>query len=123
MWRKYATAMEAAGGRTVNVDSLHKLWPSLVPYTVKTRPMTDLCWICQKNNSAIYRSANVSDENKSERVRNQQAHLEKVVKERSLYQEMVRASKVVMETDESKLGIHTPASKDITMHYSFDYAQ
>ena len=123
MWRKYATAMEAAGGRTVKVDSLHKLWPLLVPYTVKTRPMTDLCWICQKNNSAIYRSANVSDENKSERVRNQQAHLEKVVKERSLYQEMVRASKVVMETDESKLGIHAPASKDITMHYSFDYAQ
>ena len=123
VWRKYVAAMEAAGERAVKVDAFRKLWRSLVPYIVKTRPMTDLCWICQKNNSAIYRSANVSEENKSERVRNQQSHLDRVVKERSLYQEMVRESKVVMETEESKLGVHTPASKDITMHYSFDYAQ
>ena len=57
------------------------------------------------------------------RVRNQQAHLEKVVRERSLYQEMVRESKVVMEMEESKLGVPTPESKDIMMHYSFDYGQ
>ena len=31
---------------------------------MKTQPMTDLCWICQKNNSTIYRSANVSESQK-----------------------------------------------------------
>ena len=123
VWRLYTAAMETAGERAVKVDSFRKLWRTLVPYIVKTRPMTDLCWICQKNNSAIYRSANVSDENKSERVRHQQAHLEKVVRERSLYQDMVRASKIVVEREGDRLGVNTAASKDITMHYSFDYAQ
>ena len=70
----------------------------------------------QCGNSTM-QSANVSDENKSERVENQ--HLEKHVRELTLYQEMVRESKGVMETEESKPGIHAPASKEITMHYTF----
>ena len=92
-----------------------------VPYIVKTRPMTDLCWMCQKNNSAIYRSTNTSDESKSECIRQQQVHLDKVVIARSLYQEMVRASKVSVQ--DFRLGVNVPASRDITVHYRFDYAQ
>ncbi|XP_034779473.2 uncharacterized protein LOC117405962 [Acipenser ruthenus] len=97
IWRKYNTAMEAAGKRAVKIDSFRRLWRTLVPYIRNTRPMTDLCWTCQKNNSAIYRSVNISDEKKSERLQNQQAHLNKVTLERSLYQEMVRAAKVVIK--------------------------
>ena len=29
------------------------------------KPMTDLCWLCQKNSNAIIRSANKSEEEKS----------------------------------------------------------
>ena len=105
----------------VKYDAFQRLWMLLVPYIVKTRPMTDLCWMCQKNNSAIYRSTNTSDESKSERIRQQQAHLDKVVIARSLYQEMVRASKVSVQ--DFRLGVNVPASRDITVHYSFDYAQ
>lgn len=112
--------METSGDRAVKYDSFRNLWKSLVPYIVKTRPMTDLCWMCQKNNSAIYRSTNSSDESKSERIRQQQAHLDRVVIARSLYQEMVRASKDVAHA--FRLGVNLPASKDMTMHYSFDYA-
>ena len=121
IWRLYTTAMEAAGDRAVKYDAFRRLWKSLVSYIVKTRPMTDLCWMCQKNNSAIYRSTNTSDESKSERIRQQQAHLDKVVIARSLYQEMVRASKVSVQ--DFRLGVNVPASRDITVHYSFDYAQ
>ena len=42
IWRLYTTAMEAAGDRAVKYDAFRRLWKSLVPYIVKTRPMTDL---------------------------------------------------------------------------------
>ncbi|MGH0152547.1 UNVERIFIED_CONTAM: hypothetical protein FKN15_022660 [Acipenser sinensis] len=84
---------------------LHWLWRTLVPYIRKTRPMTDLCWTCQKNNSAIYRRVNISDEKKSERLQNQQAHLNKVALELSLYQEMVRAAKVMIKTSGDRLAL------------------
>ena len=62
---------------------------------------------------------NTSDESKSERIRQQQAHLDKVVIAGSLYQEMVRPSKVSVQA--FRLG--EPALRDITVPYSFDYAQ
>lgn len=38
---------------------------TLVLYIVWTKPMSDLCWQCQKNNSAIYKSANLTEAEKS----------------------------------------------------------
>ena len=108
------------GDRAVKYDAFRRLWKSLVPYIVKTRPMTDLCWMCQRNNSAIYHSTNTSNESKYEQIRQQQAHLDKVVITRSLYQEMVLASKVSVQ--DFRLCVDVPASRDITVHYSFDYA-
>ena len=29
------------------------------------KPMTDLCWVCQQNSSAIMRAANTAEEEKS----------------------------------------------------------
>ena len=74
----------------------------------------------QRNNSSLYRSTNTS-ESKSERIRQQQAHIDKVMIARSLYQKMVRASKVSLQA--FRMGVKVPASRDITVHYSFDYAQ
>jgi len=86
--------------------------------------MTDLCWQCQKNNSIIYKSANLTEAEKSSRCRKQEDHLVKVTLERSLYQEMVQKARDTVKNN----AIHElcpcdPCSQDITMHYSFDYAQ
>jgi len=86
--------------------------------------MTDLCWVCQKNNSTIYKSTNLTEEEKSERCRKQEDHLVKVILECSLYQDMVQKAKDTVNDH----GIHElrpcdPYSREITMHYSFDFAQ
>ena len=38
------------------------------------RPMTDLCSVCQQNSTAIMRTANVPEEEKSEICYNHEAH-------------------------------------------------
>lgn len=95
-----------------------------MPYIVRTKPMTDLCWQCQKNNAAIYQSANLTEAEKSERCRSQEDHLLKVVLERSLYRDMVQKAKdTAKEQKIDDLCPSQPCSRNITMHYSFDFAQ
>ncbi|KAL8607147.1 hypothetical protein ACOMHN_009541 [Nucella lapillus] len=68
--------------------------------------MTDLCWVCQKNVHLIYRSANLSDGEKSDLLLAQQAHLSRVEEERRLYSSMTAESKrVVAEERIGKVGI------------------
>ena len=93
-------------------------------YIVRTKPMTDLCWECQRNNLALYRTANLPDSLKSEKLQKQEQHLVVVHQERSLYNNMVHDSKkVAEERNISNLEKHEPCSNEFTMHYSFDYAQ
>ena len=61
---------------------------------VTARPMTDLCWTCQRNNTYIYRSANLPEADNNERVIQQERHLLVVQRGRSLYN-MVRHAKDV----------------------------
>lgn len=110
--------------RVVNIVTFRRLWKTLVPYIVRTKPMTDLCWQCQKNNSAIYKSANLTEAEKSDRCKNQEDHLMKVTLERSLYQEMVQNARDTVKVNSiHELCPCDPCSRDMTMHYSFDFAQ
>jgi len=116
--------LPALGMRAVAKSTFRKLWRQLVPYVVRTRPMTDLCWECQRNNEALYRSANLPDSAKSAKVQQQQQHLSVVQEERSLYNSMVHDAKLtVAAAGIETLSNHEPCSNDFTMHYSFDFAQ
>ena len=42
------------------------LWKQLTPQVVVTRPMSDLCWMCQQNSTLIMRAHNRPVEEKSE---------------------------------------------------------
>lgn len=99
-------------------------WKSLLPFIITARPMTDLCWICQQNNTLVYRGANLAENVKSDRLREQQEHLRIVHLERSLYNHMVKQAKDTCQglqlTSFSK---SLPCSRQLSMHYSFDYAQ
>jgi hypothetical protein len=87
--------------------------------------MTDLCWVCQNNNTQIQRSANLQDDEKLKLLREQEDHLRSVSYERILYNNQVAAAKLVASNAESfsSLKPHPPNAKKIEMHYSFDYAQ
>ena len=105
---------------------------SLLPSIIIIKPMTDLCWQCQQNSSALLRSANMSESDKSDTLRKAEEHLRIVQLERSTY---------MSSCEECRRSIHThfmhnsefvppplscripPNTVDIKAHYSFDYAQ
>ena len=52
---KYKESLKDTHHRVVGDSSFYSLWQQLVPFVISTKPMTDLCWTCQKNNTLIYR--------------------------------------------------------------------
>ena len=133
IWRVYQIAAENDGSiHTVAYTTFNRLWRTLLPSIVIMRPMTDLCWQCQKNSTALLRSTNVSDEEKTDAVLAAHEHLRIVKVERSLYtsscaecSESVRAHFVQNSVFvPPPPGCRIPAiTNDIHVHYSFDYAQ
>ena len=86
--------------------------------------MTDLCWRCQQNNTNIYRSANLTLEEKGELLQEHAAHLSQVDAERQFYKRQVEESKECVHHNGLVALQPTPASsQDLAMHYSFDFAQ
>jgi len=98
------------------------VWAKLVPQITIVKPRSDLCWECQQNNDAIYKSANLPECVKSAKLKKQEEHLRVVTLERSLYQDMVSDCKHSLE-GLGGLCTNKPCSRDLTAHYSFDFAQ
>ena len=86
IWRVYQIAAVNDGSiHTVAYSTFNRLWRTLLPSIIIMRPMTHLCWQCQKNSTAILRSANVSDEEKTDAVLAALEHLCIVKVEPSFY--------------------------------------
>ena len=51
----YKASVKNQEQRIVGSSSFFTLWKQLTPFVVAAKPMTDLCWTCQKNNIFIYR--------------------------------------------------------------------
>ena len=67
IWKVYQEAARRDDSmRAVGYSTFTGLWRSLLPSVILMKPMTDLCWQCQKGSTVIQRSANLSDEEKSE---------------------------------------------------------
>ncbi|XP_038056280.1 uncharacterized protein LOC119728211 [Patiria miniata] len=81
VWRRYKLATEESGYRVVAISTFWKVLNAVCPFIICHRPMTDVCWQCQKNNCLLYRSANLPDNEKAARCQLQQAHLEQVNRE------------------------------------------
>ena len=57
---------ETLSTRTASYPTFCCVWKKFLPHIIISRPMTDLCWRCQQNSTAIIRSVNVSEGEKSE---------------------------------------------------------
>lgn len=66
VWRMHRDTCAALSGRAVAYSTFCKVWKHFLPHIVVARPMTDLCWTCQQNSTAIVRSANLSEAEKTE---------------------------------------------------------
>jgi len=132
VWRVYKEAAEAVSTiHTVSSSHFNYLWRTLVPSIVVMKPRSDLCWQCQQN-STIMRTANLSETEKSSSISNALEHLRIVKLERSHYKSICVECKESVRAHFVTDGKFTPPppssqipcnSKDIKVHYSFDFAQ
>ena len=66
VWKDYEAACLAEELRVVTYRTFCQLWREQLAYITVMKPMTDLCFVCQKNSTAIMRAANLPEEAKSE---------------------------------------------------------
>ena len=62
---QYCTALEGSTHQQVAYSTFCSIWRRVVPHIMVTKPMSNLCWVCQANSTAIMRSANLPEEQKS----------------------------------------------------------
>ena len=61
IWKTYHSAAEENQDvHAVAYTTFCRLWRSLLPSVIIMKPMTDLCWTCHQNSTAILRAANCS---------------------------------------------------------------
>ena len=65
VWELYQQAASVESMCPVSYSTFTSLWRQLLPHVVVMKPMSDLCWMCQKNSTAITRSANRPEREKT----------------------------------------------------------
>lgn len=66
VWRLYQETCASLLVRAAGYSTFCKVWRHFLPHVIVARPMTDLCWTCQQNSTAIICSAGLSEAEKSE---------------------------------------------------------
>ena len=126
VWREYKKVCEETEKQSVCYTKFINLWQQFHPSVVVAKPMSDLCITCQQNTSKLVRSANLPDGEKTQCILVQQEHLNCVQTERDLYKRVCQEAKTIFEEIEGRVDLdqqHGVCTLDITMHYSFDFAQ
>ena len=121
LWREYKAA-SPPGQRVVQLSTSRSLWSQLLPYVVINRPLSDLCWVCQRNNSHILCAVNIPEELKSATLQRQEQHLLEATSERSAYRQMSALSKQ-LAADHNVTELGRADDPPLSFHYSFDFVQ
>lgn len=66
VWMLHLDTAATLSVRAVAYSTFCRVWKQFLRHVIVARPMTDLCWKCQQNSTAIIRSANLSEGEKSE---------------------------------------------------------
>ena len=53
VWDLYQEAAIVHSMRAVSYATFTSLWRQLLPHVVVMKPMSDLCWLCQRNSATI----------------------------------------------------------------------
>lgn len=69
VYRLYEQSTKESGYRAVGEASFRRLWHELLSHVVISRPMTDLCWTCQKLYREISSSVNLPEAVKAAKLR------------------------------------------------------
>ena len=61
VWREYIEASRSLYIRTAGYHSFCKIWKKFLSHILITKPKSDLCWVCQRNNRTISNTTNLSE--------------------------------------------------------------
>ena len=128
IWQTFqASASIHPSAQTVAYSTFCRLWQKLMPNIVTMRPMSDLCWTCQQNNTLVLRSANQDEGEKEQALADAPEHLRIVNVERKFYCDTLAECKSAVFSTFSRHSTlqqpPAPLSTSTPVHYSFDYAQ
>ena len=120
VYRQYTEACILKSTQPVSWAKFHCLWSELLPHIDTMKPSSDLCFECQQNATRILQCANLTEDEKADRLKVAELHLCSARNQRSHYNEQCKAAKAEWEIFKSTPSSHAYGG---VMHYSFDYAQ
>ena len=97
VYRQYVKVCADDGKPHISWAKFHFLWLELVPDISAIKPGTDLCFECQQNVNVILKSANLPEDEKSERLKAAEAHLLRAKLQRTHYNESCSKAKTERE--------------------------
>lgn len=86
----YSDSCQASGHRAVSECTFYRLWQQYVPNVLPMKPMSDLCWTCQKNSALLVKASKKDFVEKTEAVAKAEEHLWQATTERSYYKSKVQ---------------------------------
>ena len=123
--------MESTNDRAAAYRTFCRRWQGLLPSLVIMKPLSDLCWTCQRYSTAVQRATSSVLE-KSAALQDYLEHLSTVTSERSFYTTVLKECKESITNHFTVDGTFSPPplysraapnSTPIKAQYSFDYAQ
>ncbi|GFR99045.1 hypothetical protein ElyMa_002783300 [Elysia marginata] len=95
LYRKYAEACSASPTeRAVCENAFMQIWRQCLPHILPMKPLTDLCWTCQKNTVLLGRLTSMPEEQKLEVLQKATDHVNHAAAERTTYKDAVQDAKV-----------------------------
>ena len=124
IWRQYKKVSEDSNFTGLSYSQFVALWNSLTPNIVVMKPASDLCSLCQLNNTKITQNVNVSEQEKLNCLSDQETHLHEAKTEWEFMKMNIAACKELLQGSGIDLLSGRPwSSFKGTVHYSYDYAQ
>jgi len=127
--RVYQKSMVGSSFKVLEYRSFVRIWQEMVPYICFNRPKSDLCMTCENFKKAINQiTSDLKENREDEKIKlHQQAvvHLENAKKERDHYNHCIKISEnnYLSLSPKQQQRPCKPNSKNIIMHYSWDFAQ
>ena len=123
IWRQHKKVSEDSNLTVVSYAKFVALWNTLTRYIVM-KPASDLCNLCQLNNTKIHQNINVSEQEKLNCLSDQEMHLHEAKTEREIMKTNIAACKELLQGSGIDLLSGRPCSSfKGTVHYSYDYAK
>jgi len=127
--RVYQKSLFGKTDKILEYRSFVRIWQEISPYICFSKPRSDLCMTCENYKKVLNQIASdLNEEREDEKIRvHQQAieHLENAKKERDYYYHCIKIAEKhyhAIRNKQRKI-INKPNSRQISMHYSWDFAQ